>query len=167
MPAEADNNIEETWVIEKNQGLAPAALLFFFCLALFLLVSFYAYFVERTTNVIFILLPLPLALITLSTFKYVRGSMTAFPEERKYRLTQEGIYSTTGQQEEKFLSWTAVRQYDQGQVKGATLVGTPERIVLRTDHEEESMEVVAFAAQMNKIRSTLRVYDVSFGYLRD
>jgi len=160
---------EESWVIKKNFGLLASLSAFLFTLSLFLISAFYIYIIDQSTNIVAILLPLVFLVLTFYLGKFVFHSLSDYPEELDFRLTQEGINCKfLARNEEKFLSWSQIDQYDQvGQAADVLFFGHPERIRLRAGSLEDSLDVVAFEPQMNLLRAMLSQNQVSFGYLRN
>ncbi len=156
-----------TWEVEKNFGLSLAIAFFLPSLALFLGSFFLIYLIERSTNVLAVLLPGVFLLTSFYFGKSVWYALKDYPQKRSFRLTAEGIFARFGESEEQFLSWGQIKQYDQEKNPGKVLfLAQAEKIRLRTEAEEEGFSVVAFQTEADLLRSYLTRFNIPFGFVR-
>jgi hypothetical protein len=160
------------WSIDKSAHRFWGFLLFVVPFSIFLASFIVIYIVDRSTNIIAVIIPILLFFPLIPTFKEFLNVLGAYKENSIVYITTEGIYVRYIDKEDKYeyLTWDAMKQYDilSGAPKKGLgrLIPKPTRFHLKGSHEDESIIVEAMGPNIDVLRHYLKERGVPFGYMK-
>lgn len=138
------------------------------------LVSFFAiYIVSRSTNIIFLVIPIILGAVFLGLLPEFFKSLNSYSQNAEVYITQRGVYLRPLPTSNKFnfLAWEQITQYDETPFISVSFLGLlfpkPTRFSLQGKYEEDSFSVEALGEDSDVLRAYLKEHEVPFGFVKN
>jgi hypothetical protein len=157
------------WKIDKAKPRMNALLLFFVPLAIAAGTFIYVFLIERSTNILLVILPILLFLPVIAAFKQLLKVSQIFKEDKEYYVTENGIYLVhKGKNEPEFLAWALMKRYDRANIGGSMslldiLIPKPIRLILKGETEAETIVVDGYEEDILELEAILRQRQIPFG----
>lgn len=169
---DANETVYARWIVGRDQVIfiAAASVLVIFSLFAFSLWSIY--FVSRSTNLIFLVIPILLLFLLLASVPEFFKSLRSVPENSEVYLTDKGVYrrKLRNKEDYKFIPWEQMSGYDMCYLSSNTLLGKffvrPTQFFLKSKYEEDNFAIEAFGEDVEVLRAYLKENNVPFGFLK-
>lgn len=161
------------WTIRKNYYQLISSLIFLVPLAIFLVGFIGVYFVLKSTNIAFLIVPILLFLPVIPGFTEFYSIMKIYKENLEVYITEKGVYVRHLDLGDKysFIDWFSIKQFDITTFPKDSFIGKmipkPTRFVLRGAVENEAMTVDALEENADVFKNLLQERDIPFGFKTD
>lgn len=160
------------WEVDKGQVVFVAVLVTVVLFFIFVFSAWSIYIVSKSTNILFLIVPVIFLLLFLSSLPELFKSLQSAPEAGEISVTSLGVYrKISGNQEQQFIPWGQMVGYDLRYLSSTTPVGKlfprPTQFILKSKYEEDNFLVDAFGEDTDTLRAYLKENNVPFGFLKN
>ncbi len=161
-----------SWTINKSQSSLPATIIFSFLLILFLISFAWIFIINKSTDIVSLVIPIILFLIVLATLPEFFKSLKAIGESYEVYLTERGIYKRTPEKKEEphFIAWDLMSGYDMKYLQSPGLLGKifirPTKFFIKSKYSDDSFWLDTFGDDVDILRAYLKEHNVPFGFVQ-
>ena|SRR3989304_9034018 len=160
------------WEVDRDKVLFVAFIATFVLIFLFAFSFWAIYIYSKSTNIVFLVIPVILFLLSLAAIPELFKSLKAAPQNSEVYVTDKGVYRREPQNKEyKFIPWGQMNGYDMHYLSSTSPLGRifirPTQFVLKSKYEEDNFVVEAFGENVDVLRAYLKENNVPFGFLRN
>src|SRR3989344_639194 len=159
---ENNETVYERWKVEKDQVIFVAILITAVLFFLFAFSFWGIYIVSKSTNLVFLVIPIILGLLFLAALPELFKSLRSTPENSEVYLTDKGVYrrNLASKDDYKFIPWGQMSGYDMRYLSSTTLLGKlfirPTQFILKSKYEEDNFVIDAFGENVDTLRAYLK-----------
>jgi hypothetical protein len=170
---QATENTLARWTIRKNYHQLMSSIVFLVPLAIFLVGFIGVYFVLRSTNIAFLIVPILLFLPVIPGFMEFYNTRKIYKEDLEVYITEKGVYVRHLDLGDKytFIDWFSIKQFDITTFPKDSFLGRltpkPTRFVLKGAVEDETVTVDALEENVDVFNDLLREHQIPFGFKTD
>lgn len=169
---ENNETVLAKWEVSRDHVLFVAIIVTFISFSLFAFSFWAIYIFSKSTNLIFLVIPIILLLLFLAALPELFKSLRSAPQNAEVYITDKGVYCRKSQKENhQFIPWGQMSSYDIRYLASSSPLGKlfvrPTQFILKSQYEEDSFVVDAFGEDVDTLRAYLKENNIPFGFIKN
>lgn len=163
-----NETVFESWVVNSSEKKLVATFIFGAIVVSFLFSFYIIFLITRSTNIILLVVPIILFLLTISSLPEYLKSLSSNQLNAQISLTETGISVKESGGEVK-LTWEQIASYDMKYFNSTSPLGSlfpkPTSFIFKM-RDDSSYRVDSFGETVDVVRAYLKEKNIPFGFVQ-